>query len=104
MEKHSSTIQQECMCPFRMLFLLVVLGVRFGEHKGPSKPVGKHLRKCNALQYVTLESVEILASTTRSERYLFTLEALWQKEERPKINTKDEFKRHELTIMWWLNK
>lgn len=76
------------------------LGVRFGEHKGPSKPVGKHLRKCNALQYVSLESVEVLASTTRSERYLFTLEALWQKEERPKINTKDEFKRHELTIMW----
>ena len=43
---------------------------------------------------------EILASTTRSDTYLFTLEALWQKEERPSINTKDEYKRHELTVIW----
>ena len=47
-----------------------------------------------------IKNVEILASTTRSDTYLFTLEALWQKEERPSINTKDEYKRHELTVMW----
>ena len=76
------------------------LDVRFGEHKKPSQPVGKHLRSCNALQEVSMDDVEILASTTRSVQYLFTLEALWQKEERPAINTKDEYKSHELTVMW----
>ena len=76
------------------------LDVRFGEHKRPSQPVGKHLRICNARDIISWKDVEILASTTRSEQYLFTLEALWQKEERPAINTKDEFKKHELTVMW----
>ena len=76
------------------------LDVRFSEHKKPSKPVGKHLRQCNTLNGISMQNVEILASCTRSERFLFTLEALWQKEERPKLNTKDEYKRHELTIMW----
>ena len=76
------------------------LDVRLGEHKKPSQPVGKHLRSCNALQQLSMADVEILASTTRSVQYLFTLEALWQKEERPAINTKDEYKSHELTVMW----
>ena len=67
---------------------------------GPDAPVCKHLRKCKALGNVTVDQMEILASTTHSERYLFTLEALWQKEERPRINIKDEYKRHELTVMW----
>ena len=58
----------------------------------PSQPVGKHLRNCHANQQTTLEDVEILASTTRSAQFLFTLEALWQKEECPTINTKDEYK------------
>ena len=58
------------------------------------------MRKCHANLQTPLKDVEILASTTRSAQYLFTLEALWQKEERPTINTKDEYKRHELTVMW----
>ena len=74
--------------------------VRFREHLKPSQPVGKHARKCNVLDKMCIKNVEILASTTRSDIYLFTLEALWQKEERPSINTKDEYKRHELTVMW----
>ena len=74
--------------------------VRFREHLKPSQPVGKHARNCNVLDQMMIKNVKILASTTRSEVYLFTLEALWQKEERPKINTKDEYKRHELTVMW----
>ena len=76
------------------------LDVRFGEHMRPSQPVGKHLRECHVKEQTTLEDVEILASTTRSTQFLFTLEALWQKEERPTINTRDEYKSHELTIMW----
>ena len=76
------------------------LNVRFGEHKKPSQVMGKHLRKCDAINEISLEHVDILASTTRSEQFLFTLEALWQKEERPKLNTKDEYRSRELTIMW----
>ena len=49
------------------------LGVRFGEHMRPSQPVGKHLRKCHENLRTTLKDVEILASTTRSAQYLFTL-------------------------------
>ena len=74
--------------------------VRFREHLKPSQPVGKHARNCNVLDQMMIKNVKILASTTRSEVYLFTLEALWQKEERPKINTKVEYKLHELTVMW----
>ena len=74
--------------------------MRFREHLKPSQPVGKHARNCNVLDQMMIKNVKILASTTRSEVYLFTLEALWQKEERPKINTKDEHKRHELTVIW----
>ena len=62
--------------------------------------MGKHLRKCKAIEKISLDDVDILASTTRSEQFLFTLEALWKKEERPKLNTKDEYKSRELTIMW----
>ena len=62
--------------------------------------MGKHLRKCNVIDEISLEHVDILASTTRNEQFLFTLEALWQKEERPELNTKDEYKTRELTIMW----
>ena len=76
------------------------IDVRFKEHMGPDAPVCKHLKNCRALGKITVEQMEILASTTRSTKYLFTLEALWQKEERPSINTKDEYKRHELTVMW----
>ena len=57
------------------------LGVRFGEHIRTSQPVGKHLKKCQSNQQITLEDVEILASTMRSTQLLFTLEALWQKED-----------------------
>ena len=76
------------------------IDVRFKEHMKGEAPVYKHLKKCRAETRITVEQMEVLASTTRSEKYLFTLEALWQKEERPGINTKDEYKRHELTVMW----
>ena len=76
------------------------IDMRFKQHKKPSQPVGKHLRRCNALADITLNDVEFLAASTRGDQYLMTLEALWQREERPKINTKDEYKSRELTIMW----
>ena len=74
--------------------------VRFGKHLTPSQPVGKHLRSCDALNNISIEDVEILAASTRGDQYLLTLEALWQKEKRPSINTKDEYQSRQLTITW----
>ena len=76
------------------------LEVRLRKHKCPSQPVGKHLRNFDTLKDVTIKDVKILAASTRGEQYLLTLEALWQKEERPTINTKHEYKKRELVIMW----
>ena len=76
------------------------LEVRLRKHKCPSKPVEKHFRNCDALKDVTTEDVKILAESKRGKQYFLTLEALRQKEERPTINTKDEYKKHELVIMW----
>ena len=44
------------------------------------------------------ENVSVLQSTNRSLVYLMTLEALWIREIKPKINTKDEYKSRKLTI------
>ena len=71
---------------------------RFKEHINKNKPVGKHLKACNVR--VNCSEVEILAASTRGEDYLMTLEALWIKELRPTINTKEEYKSRTLTIMW----
>ena len=46
------------------------------------------------------KDIEILAQATRGESYLMTLEALWIKEERPKLNTRDEYKQRILTVKW----
>ena len=69
---------------------------RFKEHLNKKQPVGKHLQECK--QTVRLEDTEILASSSRGEDYLFTLEALWIREIGPTINTRDEYRRKELTI------
>ena len=42
--------------------------------------------------------IEILGSTTRGEKQLLTLEALFQKDISPSINTKEEYKSRTLTI------
>ena len=68
---------------------------RFTEHlqKGPVK---MHMKECNIdLNHC---DVEILGSTTRGEKQLLTLEALFQKDISPSINTKDEYKSRTLTI------
>ena len=69
---------------------------QLGEHLKPSAVVGKHLKSCKARKII-LEEIEILAACSRSEDFLFTLEALYINEIGPKINTKDEYKRRELT-------
>lgn len=71
---------------------------RYQDHRKPSKAVGKHLRACGTLNSVGVNDIEILAQSTRGTAYLMTLEALWQQELRPTINTKKEWKSRELTI------
>ena len=69
---------------------------RFTEHlqKGPVKI---HIAKCN----VSLDpssDIQTLGSTTRGEKYLLTLEALFQKDISPSLNTKEEYKSRTLSI------
>ena len=72
------------------------LQTRFREHTRNPGQVTTHLRNCN--NTVTEEHIDILASTSRGEGYLLTLEALYIQELEPKINTKDEWHSRTLTI------
>ena len=55
-----------------------------------------HFSECNVP--LELDHVEILASSQKSEKHRLTLEALYIREIRPSLNTKDEFKSRELRI------
>ena len=44
------------------------------------------------------DSISVLDSTTNSDSFLLTLEAIWIRDIKPKINTKDEFRSRELII------
>ena len=70
---------------------------RLREHLKPSAVFGKHIKACNARK-ITIEEVEVIAASARSEDHLFTLEALHIREIAPTINSKDEWRRKELTI------
>ena len=73
------------------------LKTRSDEHRiRKAQPVAKHNKQCKGT--VSLENFEILGSSSRGEVYLMTLEALWIKELKPSINTKDEYKSRELLI------
>ena len=56
----------------------------------------KHLAFCNT--HLNTEDVDILKATARGEAYLLTLEALFIRELKPRINTKDEYRSRELKI------
>ena len=71
------------------------LTTRFDEHT-QRKPVKAHLAACGTK--MSHENIEILHQTARGERYLETLEALYIREQKPTINTKDEYRSRELTI------
>ena len=72
------------------------LSTRLNEHKSRKGPVKDHFTQCN--KQIDNECIKILDSTTQSDSYLLTLEALWIREIKPKINTKDEFRSRELII------
>ena len=72
---------------------------RFKQHCQPSQPFGKHIRLCGVSPvFDDKKDVSVLHITTRSIPFLEALEAFWIREICPTINTKDEYKRRELTI------
>ena len=70
--------------------------VRFAEHGTRKGPIKSHKQQCH--NSLTIDNVDILASTTRGEKQLLTLEALYINELEPVLNTKDEYKTRTLTI------
>ena len=71
------------------------LQTRFKEHVG-NGPVQQHFRDCDSV--LSEECVSVLGATSKGEVTLLTLEALWIREVKPELNTKDEFRSRQLTI------
>ena len=68
---------------------------RFTEHTQRG-PVKLHMAECKL--ELTHSDIKILGSTSRGEKQLMTLEALYQRDISPSINTKEEYKSRKLTI------
>ena len=69
---------------------------RFTEHLQKKGPIKGHMGVCGVK--FTQEDITLLGSTCRGEKYLLTLEALFQYELNPSLNTKEEYKSRTLTI------
>ena len=69
---------------------------RLYEHVHKAGPMKTHITQCHTT--LTDDDVDILHSTARGENFLLTLEALYIRERRPTLNTKDEYRRRELVI------
>ena len=69
---------------------------RFTEHLQRAGPIKGHMDVCGVR--FTQDDITLLGSTCRGENYLLTLEALFQYELKPSLNTKDEYKSRTLTI------
>ena len=61
-----------------------------------SRSYKKHKGVCDGS--FTGDDVTILGSNCKGEKYLLTLEALFQNDIKPSLNTKDEYKSRTLTI------
>ena len=73
---------------------------RMGEHRTKKNhPVRIHFEAC-ALRLATNSDMKILHRTTRSVEFLETLEALFIREIGPTLNTKDEYRSRELSILF----
>ena len=74
------------------------LATRVDEHCKEDSPVGKHLFELNQEVGGTAELKSEIIDQTANTQKLLTLEALHIWRERPRINTRDEFKSRELTV------
>ena len=72
------------------------LQTRLREHSSRKGPAKEHIAKCETAW--SEDNVSILSATSQGEVHLLTLEALWIREIKPDINTKDEYRSRELTI------
>ena len=75
------------------------LQTRLKEHLQRAGPMKSHLMQCDT--NLTSEDVNILQSTSRGENFLLTLEALHIREQKPSINTKDEYRSRDLVIQFF---
>ena len=69
---------------------------RIKEHLKPSTPVGSHCKACDVK--ISMENDVVILSKAKYQRQLLIQEALYIKELKPSLNTKDEFKSHTLLI------
>ena len=71
---------------------------RFREHKNDkSGPVFKHFQECLGTR-PNVEDIEVLYKGPKNYDILLAIEALFIREIKPKLNTKDEYRSRELTI------
>ena len=68
------------------------------EHRKGDSPVGQHLLECNKEVGSTAELNSEIIDQTANTHKLLTLEAFHIWRERPKINTRAEFRSRELTL------
>ena len=69
---------------------------RFSEHLTRKGPIKTHMAECHST--IDHRHVQIIGGTRRGDKQLLTLEALFQNELKPSLNTKDEYKSRTLTI------
>ena len=69
---------------------------RLSDNVSKSEVTRPHMEQCGAS--LKGENVTILGSTSRGDKYLITLVALFIQELKPQLNTKDEFKSRTLTL------
>ena len=73
------------------------LRIRVKEHARKEKePIRKQYNICK--EKITQDNFKILYKTHRSNYYLMTIEALFIREKKPNLNTKDEFRDKELQL------
>ena len=76
------------------------LKIRVKEHARKEKePVKKHYNVCK--ETITLDNFKILYKTHRDNNYLMTIEALFIRERKPNLNTKDEFRDRKLRLKFF---
>ena len=73
------------------------LSRRFSEHLGSSGTLKKHLETCVENTIISVDNVKVLTKCY-SDKKLLTLEALFIKQIKPELNTKDEFRSRVLTL------
>jgi hypothetical protein len=73
---------------------------RMGEHRTKkNQPIRSHFEAC-VRKLATIHDMKIIHRTTRNMEFLETLEALYIREIGPTLNTKDEYRSRELTILF----